>query len=778
MKEHRHPHPHRDPRQPRNQAKPGTTPPVFAWKPLDGQPSYHLQVARDAGFTDLCLDVDGLTDSVHLPEKALAPGRYFWRWSAGPAKSEVFTFEITSSAVTLEVPPVAEWLQRLPKDHPRIYIRPEDIGALRESRTGARAALWDDLRAQADAFLAEPHELAEPPFLPDWSKDYHEAFAAWYRILRESRKFTRGAEALALTYLADGDAKYARAACQRMASVSRWDPTGSTNLAHNDEAHMSITWHGPLACDWAWDRFTDEERARVIDQFRRRGQMVYDRMHGQGAYGVSRFDSHAGREIVFLALIAFAFHDHIPQAAAWLEWLRPVLCGVWPIWAGDDGAWAEGPSYSLSYVSIMTMFATALKRGTGVDLYQRPFWKNHAQWRVACFPPYAEWIGFGDNSERAEGNWRSHAALVETIDRETRANACGDYVGALRAEADRMADKAAPPDMPSQRYLASLAPAQVKRPPEPNLLRVFPAAGWAALRTNPDDPAQDIALIFRSSPYGAISHSHANQNDFILHAAGKVLAMPSGYYDGYGSDHHYHWIWHTKSHNCVTLSDASQLMRSHDSLGAVGNAFEDERLAYLRGNADAAYQDRASRCRRHLLFLKPHACFVLIDEFVADPLVASALQWNIHSWSAFTVDEAARAFSLEREGSILKGHFLYHKNAFFSLTEGWDPPMIKEKDDSRWFSQRHLRFTTSGLAPRRNLGVVLCPGHAALAPAQVRAERSGEAEVARIGDDIVMVNQADTMEYNNLRTDALALLVVQGQRYEIRDGGIALTPAG
>jgi len=772
MKEHRHPHPHRDPRQPRHSARPGTNPPVFAWKPLKDQPSYRLRVARDAAFSDLCLDVSNLTDSVHLPERAFAPGRYFWKWSAGAAESEVFAFEISSDAVVLEVPPVAEWLGRLPKGHPRIYIRPEDVEALRESRGRERAALWRDLRAQADAFLAEPHELTEPPFLPDWSKDYHEAFAVWYRVLRESRKFTRGAEALALTYLASGEAEYARAACQRMASVSRWDPAGSTHLAHNDEAHMSVTWHGPAACDWAWDRFTDEERARVIDQFRRRGQMVYDRMHGQGSYGVSRFDSHAGREIVFLAHIAFVFHDHIPQAAAWLEWLRPVLCGVWPIWAGDDGAWAEGPSYSLSYVGIMTMFATALKRGAGVDLYRRPFWRNHARWRVACVPPYAEWIGFGDNSERAEGNWRSHAALVELIDRETGADEFGDYVAALRAEADRMTVKPGPPDMPSQRYLAPLSPARGQRPPKSDLLRVFPAAGWAAIRTSLDDPARDIALIFRSSPYGAISHSHANQNDFILHVAGKVMAMPSGYYDGYGSDHHYHWVWHTKSHNCVTLSDAPQLMRSHDSQGAVENAFEDERLVYLRGNADAAYADRAVRCRRHLLFLKPHACLVLIDEFVARPDVASALQWNIHSWSAFAVDHETRTFALEREGSALKVHLMYHKNAFFSLSEGWDPPTMKEKDDSRWFPQHHLRFTTSGLAPRRNLGVVLCPGHALLTPAQVLTERSGEAEVARIGDDLILVNQADAMEYRDIRTDALALLIVQGQRYEIRDEGI------
>jgi hypothetical protein len=157
----------------------------------------------------------------------------------------------------------------------------------------------------------------------------------------ESRRFVKGAETLGLAYLASGDVRYARAACERMASISLWDPEGSSNIPHNDEAHMSVIWHGAKACDWVWDQFTDEERALVINQFRRRGELTYEHMHDRGSYGVTRFDSHAGREVVFLALIAMVFSDHIPDAAKWLEWLRPVLCGIWPIWAEDDGAWAD-----------------------------------------------------------------------------------------------------------------------------------------------------------------------------------------------------------------------------------------------------------------------------------------------------------------------------------------------------------------------------------------------------------------------------------------------------
>jgi hypothetical protein len=338
MKEYRHPHPHKDPRQPRDNTRPRTNPPVFAWLPGPDMHQYRLTVARDAAFSDLCVDEVIADQPVFLPEQAFAPGTYYWRWSADAAAGEVFSFEITPDAVVLEVPSAGEWLRRLPASHPRIYLRPEDVDELRQSRNGIRAQQWAQLKAIADEVLDEKHEIAEPPFLPDPHADYEAWYEVWGGILWNSRRFVRGAEILALAWLAGGDEQYARAACERMASISRWDPDGSSYLSHNDEAHMAVIWDGTKVCDWVWDIFTDEQRESVIAQFKRRGEITYEHMHNQGSYGVTRFDSHAGREIVFLGLIGLVFHEHIPEARQWLDWLRPVLCGIWPIWAADDGA--------------------------------------------------------------------------------------------------------------------------------------------------------------------------------------------------------------------------------------------------------------------------------------------------------------------------------------------------------------------------------------------------------------------------------------------------------
>ena len=94
MKDSRHPHPHLDPRQPRDATTSRSNPPVFAWKPRDGQRRFHLQVARNPEFSDLLIDRNDLQDPLHLPERALPPDTYWWRWSADGETSQVFTLTI------------------------------------------------------------------------------------------------------------------------------------------------------------------------------------------------------------------------------------------------------------------------------------------------------------------------------------------------------------------------------------------------------------------------------------------------------------------------------------------------------------------------------------------------------------------------------------------------------------------------------------------------------------------------------------------------------------
>lgn len=52
---------------------------ALRWAEVTGAPAYHLQLARDAQFTDRLRDRAGVTGTSHVPEPALAPGTYHWR---------------------------------------------------------------------------------------------------------------------------------------------------------------------------------------------------------------------------------------------------------------------------------------------------------------------------------------------------------------------------------------------------------------------------------------------------------------------------------------------------------------------------------------------------------------------------------------------------------------------------------------------------------------------------------------------------------------------------
>ena len=157
IEEIRHHHPHIDPRQPRDGSSPRTNPPVFAWKPPEGAGPFGLTVARDEAMHDVVLQVDGLDDPMMLPERAFERGRYFWTWTTGSDAAPAFSFEITADAVELEVPSAEQWLARLSAGHPRIYLRSEEVGELRDAVSSPGGGPHGKRAAELYALAEELH---------------------------------------------------------------------------------------------------------------------------------------------------------------------------------------------------------------------------------------------------------------------------------------------------------------------------------------------------------------------------------------------------------------------------------------------------------------------------------------------------------------------------------------------------------------------------------------------------------------------------------------------
>ena len=67
----------------------------------------------------------------------LEPGTWYWRYWAesnrglvGP--SQVRSFVVPEGVTELPLPPKEEWLARIPREHPRLFLTPEDVQTLRD----------------------------------------------------------------------------------------------------------------------------------------------------------------------------------------------------------------------------------------------------------------------------------------------------------------------------------------------------------------------------------------------------------------------------------------------------------------------------------------------------------------------------------------------------------------------------------------------------------------------------------------------------------------------
>jgi hypothetical protein len=99
---------------------------------------------------------------------------------------------------------------------------------------------------------------------------------------------------------------------------------------------------------------------------------------------------------------------------------------------------------------------------------------------------------------------------------------------------------------------------QETAPPNGLRFKHFRDVGWVAVNKNLADPSQHIFLLTKASPFGSLSHSHADQGSFLLHAYGQPLIINSGHYVGYGTQMHLNWRKQTKSANTILIDGIGQ----------------------------------------------------------------------------------------------------------------------------------------------------------------------------------------------------------------------------
>jgi len=644
------------------------TPPPFAWRPQKGARRYSLQVARDEQFTEIQYQAEAIEFNVHCPPAAFPPGRYWWRFRFTDAKgnasdwSRPRAFTIAADAVEFPLPAREELLARIPDQHPRLFLRPEDLPRLRELAQGRLAPQYKHMVAACDELMADPPPTAEPPKYPegmDRHRDQDEWREIWWGNRRCTIKLLNGAATLGFTYQLSGHEPYGQLARTLLMAAAEWDPAGSTCMRYNDEAAMPYNYYFSRTYTYINDLLTEDQKRTCREVMRIRGREMYvllNPRHLRAPYG-----SHANRAWHFLGEVGIAFHGEIAEADDWLWFVMNVFANVYPVWSDDDGGWHEGVGYWRSYITRFTWWADVMRHCFDIDAFDLPYFSKAGDYAMYLQPPGTFGGGFGDLNARQKA--QHNRELMTTLAAQAGNPYWQWYVQQIGGA------------KPAFRYIGFMRGAiPAVEPVSPAGVlptsRLFKGTGLAVLNTDITDARGNVEVIFKSSPFATQSHGYESQNSFLLYAFGDRLFIRSGRRDQYGSPHHKQWMWQTRSTNCVTVNGKGQAPHSAEARGEIAEFHTSDAIDYLRGEAAGAYPENVKRFSRSILFIKPDL-IVIHDRLRAE--TPSTFEWLLHTPVPMTINDQSDITVTSKNASC-HAAIVAPTDLAVTHTDKFDPP--------------------------------------------------------------------------------------------------------
>jgi len=259
----------------------------------------------------------------------------------------------------------------------------------------------------------------------------------------------------------------------------------------------------------------------------------------------------------------------------------------------------------------------------------------------------------------------------------------------------------------------------------------FNGVGWAVLHSDLTRPDDDLMVMFKSSPYGPVSHSHADQNSFAIMKGGHALALPGGErWPTHGSPFHTQYAQQTVAHNAILVDGHGQINRDATANGRLTKFVTQPHFGYVCGDARAAYGKRLKRCRRHVLLVRPWLLCVVDDLDAPEP---AEFQWLVHAREELDLREDAQTFVSHRGGAAMRVHLVTPGGFAFSQTNEWPMspktgfPKVRKKEPAK---QWHFTAAARERAAKRRIAAIMVVGSEGSIPkCDVAVSRAGRVEV-------------------------------------------------
>ncbi|MBT9507774.1 heparinase II/III family protein [Rhodoferax sp.] len=601
-------------------------PPSFRWSRHPSlPPQYELELIAPDGQRKLVQS----STNWYLPDSSLAVGRWAWRVrpSASTTWSDLRHFTLSTEANLFLVPETPILRKRVleharPRSLQIVAGGADDWAAM---ATAQRPAALKRLQEQVTNELQLP-SVSDRDFPLDISGRID-----WTKLVQIRKAYTRitrvgqQAESAALLYRLTRNQAYLTEATRRAAELAALDPAGVTAHTKDDQTSRRIGLSLAIVADQLSDTLSAATRAAWWNAVGQRAAFIYADLAKDGGHLAQYpYQSHAGVNLAYLAAMATLSLGEQTAASQWFDFsVRQHFHHAWP-YSGSEGGYADGTAYAQYIIHDALRIWPILHNATGVNLFAKPWSEgmvNYFSWFV---PPGTPTHMFGSDAESRPVPW-----LLKAFASRVGTPAAKWYVRNLIGEEDALMYLQAPYPLPVDAIPLAVPP------PSAAWVR---SIGWVAMHSSLPDRGR-TSVYFKSSPFGSYGHSHADQNSFVIHSAGRALLTDSGVYDWYGSAHFTGWYRRTEAHNAVTF-DGGQGQFSRDSadgsFAAVGNiqsAVLTPPLYRVEGDATQAYTGALTKARRTLWYA-PALGWVIIRDQLAAPL-PHRFELNLHALAPF-----------------------------------------------------------------------------------------------------------------------------------------------
>jgi hypothetical protein len=358
---------------------------------------------------------------------------------ASAASIGLVTQEEVLASLTIQDP---VWKAAIKTTSPRLYFSdtqwPQVVREI-DSLPDSRVALKNAFFAAMDKVVAEPlPEYLPPEKMVGKRGDTKTLYSAMEELWQ--REIGNQIFALAVAARLKPDGPYRAKLHDLTLAAIGFETWGRNTSKMGNNADLAAGHIGrgiAVAYDWRRDAFTESERQQIRDVIAARMPCLLKGLYGDAFWARGFEENHNQVSVAALGFCGIAFYDEIPGAPEWLAAARLNFQRV-ADHASADGSSVEGVSYWTYGMNYILQYIEATRLITdSADLYQRPFLKNAAAYRLnASTSGLAGNLPWGDAVTR---DWSTpHAIIYRLASEYTDSDAAwfADHLPTPRGGAD------------------------------------------------------------------------------------------------------------------------------------------------------------------------------------------------------------------------------------------------------------------------------------------------------------------------------------------------------